>query len=164
MSSFPNSKRDRFLLSRDICSLEDDGDKLTERCKFNFHYFTVQAAGQDFGGWNQGELVDLLSHLKDYSNFSLIHWTRQPIGKSGTVLIMYDKFPTKTAFTYPKHIPHQARWGRFRLTHAKRLVGFTVPKELDGKEHPRTGVRFCANTFYVVFLDAGHKFWQSEPK
>ena len=164
MSGFSNSRRDKFLAARNICSLEDKNDRLTERCRFNFHYFTVQEAGQDFANWNHGELIELLNHLKDYSNFSLVHWTRQPIGKSGAVLAVYGEFPKKSEFTHPTHVPHQARWGRFRLNHSKRLVGFTVPKELDGQAHPETGLRFCSNTFYVVFLDADHKFWSSESK
>lgn len=164
MNSYFNSHSANFLAACNTCSLESKDDRLTERCTFNFNYFTVQSAGQDFADWKHRELVALLNHLKDYSNFPLKHWTKQPIGKSGAVLIIYGGFPKKSEFTHPNHVPHQARWGRFRLTHAKRLVGFVVPENLDGQVHPQTGERFCSNTFYVVFLDADHRFWASEAK
>lgn len=164
MNRFSNSKQQNFLASRNFASLEDIADKLTERCKFNFHYFTVQEAGQNFCDWTHIELVDLFGHIKNYCNFPLSHWERQPVGKSGSVLKIYGTFPKNSQFGHPPHVPHQALWGRFRLSHAKRLVGFVVPKELDGKAHPETGLRFCANTFYVVFLDAHHRFWSTEAK
>jgi hypothetical protein len=160
MSGFGNSRKAIFLAGREICSLDDENDLLAERCKFNFHYFLKQDAGQDFAEWDHADLASLLSHLKDYCNFPLKHWMRQPVGKSGTVLSIYGGFPKKSGFTHPKHVPHQAQWGRFRLNHSKRLVGFIVPTNLDGVEHKATGTRYCSNTFYVVFLDADHQFWR----
>ncbi|TAM53011.1 MAG: hypothetical protein EPN57_11220 [Paraburkholderia sp.] len=161
MSAFDNKRKKAFLAGRELCSLDDPNDSLVDRCKFNFHYFTVQDAGQNFPDWSHGDLISLLQHIKEYCNFPLSHWMRQPIGKSGTVLAIYGGFPKKSDFSHPKHVPHQARWGRFRLNHSKRLIGFTIPPELNGVEHRGSGLRYCSNTFYAVFLDADHRFWVS---
>jgi hypothetical protein len=164
MNRFHNTRAAKFIDSIPNCSLEAPDDTLTERCRFNLSYFTVQSAGQDFGDWNGEELAKLLSCLKEYSTKPLTYWLTQPSGKKGTVYAHYGNFPLKSEFQHPKHVPHEARWGRFRLNWAARLVGFTVPKELEDKAHSTTGKRYCSNTFYVVFLDAKHKFWGSEPK
>ena len=161
MSSFKNDKKDKFLAAIPNCSLESDTDKLTEKCKFNFAYFVKQPAGQSFDEWPADKLHKFLNRLKDLSNESLKHWMQQPAGKSGTVLSIYGAFPSKSDFTFPKHVPHQAMWGRFRLDWAGRLVGFVLPNEVRGKEHPKTGERYDCNTFYVVFLDADHRFYKS---
>lgn len=153
------TRKARFLASIPQASIEAEGDTLASRCKFNFSYFTVQEAGQDFSQWGEGQLAKLLGKLKDYSAEPLAHWMRQPVGKSGTVLAVYGAFPRRSAFTHPKHVPHQAQWGRFRLEHAVRLVGFVLPKDCHGQRHP-SGESFDCNTFYVVFLDAEHAFYQ----
>ena len=163
--SFGNSKKDSFIAGIPICSLDSATNKLTEKCKFNFAYFDKQAAGQDFHEWPEGKLHKLLNKLKEYSAESLKHWTFQPVGSSGTVLEIYGAFPKgKSDFTHPAHVPHQAQWGRFRLDSATRLVGFVVPHEYHGTAHVQTGERFDGNTFYVVFLDAGHRFYKTEKK
>lgn len=164
MKRFHNSRADRFIESIPKCSLLAVDDTITNRCRFNFSYFTAQKAGQDFGEWNGDNLAKLLGCLKDYSAQPLTYWLTQPSGKKGTVYSHYGHFPLKSEFEHPKHVPHEAQWGRFRLKWATRLIGFTVPKDLDDKAHPTTGKRYCSNTFYVVFLDANHKFWISEDK
>lgn len=161
MKPFGNTKRNSFLASFPECSLDSETDKLTTKCKFNFAYFEKQEAGQSFDEWPVDKLRKLLNKLKDYSNESLKHWMCQPIGKSGTVLSIYGTYPVKSDFKCPKHVPHQAQWGRFRTDWAGRLVGFVVPNEYHGKAHPTTGERFDRNTFYVVFLDEDHRFYKS---
>lgn len=163
--NFGNTRKDRFIAAIPVCSLDSETDKLTTKCKFNFAYFEKQVAGQDFNEWPEGKLHKLLNKLKDYSAESLKHWSLQPVGASGTVLIIYGAFPkSKSDFTCPAHVPHQAQWGRFRLDQATRLVGFVVPHDYHGKAHPVTNERFDCNTFYVVFLDAGHRFYKTEKK
>lgn len=160
---FGNSGKEKFLdLYRDRKSLDDPTDRLTEGCKFNFAYFDVQSAGQDFSDLDQQKLGKILNKLKDYSKESLEHWKKQPIGKNGTVFSNYGAFPKKSDFTQPKHIPHQVEWGRFRLDWKFRLCGFIIPKSYDGKPHKITGKNFCSNTFYVVFLDENHCFYKTE--
>jgi hypothetical protein len=160
MSGFENKRKGRFLETIPLASIEVHDDTLTKRCKFNFSYFLKQAAGQSFDEWDHGQLIKLLCKLKDYSVESLNHWKKQPIGKkSGHVLEIYGGFPKTSDFILPKHVPHQAEWGRFRLESAVRLVGFVVPSSYANKLHS-CGERFDCNTFYVVFLDMNHVFYK----
>ncbi|MEN9868654.1 MAG: hypothetical protein RL748_4244 [Pseudomonadota bacterium] len=155
-----NSKKARFLASIPLASLDAPDDTLAGRCKFNFSYFTRQAAGQDFADCDAQQLVKLLDKLKDYSKEPLAYWKNLAVGKSGSVLAIYGAFPQKSSFTHPKHVPHQAQWGRFRLDHTARLIGFVLPQAYHEQMHPCNN-RFDCNTFYVVFLDQEHSFYQN---
>lgn len=165
MSRFGNSAKTKFLDGFLEASIYADHDDLAARCKFNFSYFDVQPAGQDFEEWDHGQLKKLLNKLKDYSRESLSHWRAQPVGAAGTVLTIYGAFPmAKSDFKAPQHVPKEAQWGRFRLESAVRLVGFVLPSECSGVVHSVTKQKFDCNTFYVVFLDANHKFYKTEKK
>ena len=164
MSKFKSPLKDRFLAEIPTASMDLDDCSLTKRCKFNFSYFEKQPASQEFSEWSDEERVKLLEKLRDYSREPLTYWMTQPAGKRGTVLSIYGKFPSKSEMVHPRHVPHQAQWGRFRLDWSGRLCGFVVPKDRDGKAHPQTGVRFDTNTFYVVFLDRDHRFYSTETK
>ena len=154
MKRIKNQKRKAFLDRFPLPSLEDDRNNLTERCKFNFSYFTSnQAAGQDFHEWETKHLIDLLKKLKNYSAMSLAYW------KSLNVLKIYGSFPTNSDFVPPNSIPHQVLWGCFRLASKRRLPGFTIPTDLHRTSHKITGEYFDQNTFYVVFLDQDHRFY-----
>ena len=165
---YGNSRTDSKLeIISSLASIFKDDDKLSKRCKFNFHYFTLQSAGQDFNTWNHTQLVDLLNKLKHYSEDSLEYWQKQPIGKgSGHILEVYGKFPDKkkTDFKEPLVVPIEAKWARFRLGSSVRLVGFVIPEKYHDKVHSETGMRFDKNTFYIVFLDNKHKFYKVENK
>lgn len=163
MNPFKNTQKQKFLAQIVVTSIEDSKNDLSLRCKFNFSYFTVQSAGQDFSDWSLDQLVKLLNKLKDYGRESLNHWRSQPC-KSGTVLAVYKKFPSNSEFKNPDHIPHQAEWARFRLESGVRLVGFMLPPEFDSTTHSETGKRFDCNTFYIVFLDLNHLFYKTELK
>jgi hypothetical protein len=159
MKKFKNERAKCFLAAIPSASLDAASDTLAARGKFNFSYFDVQAkAGQDFDGWNHDELVRLLRKLKEYSTRSLREWQQEG------VLAIYGKFPTNSDFTHPKHVPHQALWGRFRLESAVRLAGFIVPEGYEGKAHAGSGQLFDRNTFYVVFLDKEHRFYITEKR
>jgi hypothetical protein len=160
MSKFKNSGKEGFLSSIPTASIELDSDLLADRCKFNFAYFEVQDAGQSFSDLTHENMAGLFNKLKDFSKESLDYWRNQRVGKSGYVLSTYGKFPSKSDFKQPKHVPHQAEWGRFRLDWASRLCGFTIPKCFDGKMHKGSGKLWCSNTFYIVFLDEEHKFYK----
>lgn len=161
MNRFNNSGKERFLASFPKASIDLESDSLALRCKFNFSYFETQAAGQNFTDLDQAKLGALLGKLQEYSKESLDYWRNQRVGKSGTVFATYGKFPARSDFTLPKHVPHQAEWGRFRLDWASRLCGFTIPKSYDGKIHKSCGRSFCSNTFYIVFIDEDHRFYKS---
>lgn len=162
MSGYKNRRAVAFLASIPAASIDDDRDDLTMRCKFNFSYFQKQDAGQDFSEWNHDQLKKLLLKLAEYSKKPLSHWTQQRAGKAGSVLAIYGDFPKSSDFTHPKHVPHQARWARFRLEQAVRLIGFIVPESYHGKPHQKTKQCFDCNTFYVVFLDINHRFYITE--
>ena len=86
-----------------------------------------------------------------------------PIGSGKhrqSVLAVYRDFPVKTKAERPKSVPIDADWARLRLEGDFRLCGFFIPNELDGKEHEKSKVRFDKNTFYVVFIDPEHNFYQ----
>lgn len=168
MNKYSNNKsKQKLNLISEYASLYKETDKLTIRCKFNFHYFNIQDAGEDFKDWNHIQLIKLMNKLKNYSENSLEYWTNQNIGKGiGHVLEIYGQFPksTQTDFSEPKAIPIEAQWGRFRLESSVRFIGFIIPNELHSQAHSITTERFDKNTFYVVFLDKDHKFYQSENK
>ncbi len=162
MTRFKNQAKQNFLASIPTCSIEHPSDSLSARCKFNFSYFEHQAAGQDFSQWSKEQLVAFMQKLKEFTRESLDYWTRQPVGKTGSVLSLYGGFPARSEFVHPKHVPHEACWARFRLDWSSRLCGFVIPKAYAGKQH--NGYAFCANTFYVVFLDDHHKFYLSKDR
>lgn len=167
MKKFKNSRTEQKVIEiSQLSSIEMENDSITIRCKFNFHYFSIQKGGQDFKEWNHNQLVKLLNKLKNYSENSLEYWARQPIGKGiGHVLEIYGKFPVKnTEFIEPKSIPIEAQWSRFRLESSVRLIGFTIPNTYFDKAHQYTSKRYDTNTFYVVFLDKEHKFYKTEKK
>ena len=161
MAKYKNSKKESFLKSIPTTSLDDNSNDLTVRCKFNFSYFTIDKAGQNFEDWSQNELSKLLNKLKEYSNFSLNHWEQETAGKY-PVFVKYASFPINTDFTKPKHIPHQAIWSRFHIENKVRLIGFVIPDEYDDKIHQGTSKRFDTNTFYIVFLDKEHRFYKTK--
>ncbi|PZP12289.1 MAG: hypothetical protein DI602_09795 [Aliarcobacter butzleri] len=160
MNKFGNSKKDNFLKENELTSsLYNTNDFLTTRCKFNFHYFdNTQQASQDFRDWDHTNLVKLLNNLKLFSESTLKKWEDEKR------LVIYTNFPVKeiTDFQKPKHIPIEARWGRFRLGSKIRVIGFVIPEDLHNKENEFTQFRWDMNTFYIVFLDKDHKFWKTE--
>lgn len=165
MSRFKNSRKSAFLDTLPTISIETDSDRLTQKCKFNFGYMDFsQKAGQKFSVWEQErQLAKLLDKIVEYTREPLSWWIKQRIGKrNNKVLEVYQKFPPKSDFIYPKHIPHDVHWARFRLEWEARLIGFVIPKEFEGRRHHNTGLHFDCNTFYVVFLDANHKFWKTK--
>jgi len=164
MSKHTNQKRDSFLSSIPTASIENKNDTITTKCKFNFAYMDFgQEAGQRFSDWGKKNLEELFEKLHHYSKDSLKYWETKRLGSgSNTVLEIYGTFPTnKSDFKFPRNIPHQAMWGRFRLEGRARLIGFVIPQEYDKKLHKNTQTFFDCNTFYVVFLDANHRFYKT---
>lgn len=159
MSRFDNKRKLGFLESIPTASFDNDDDDIASRCKFNFSYFVVPEGKTGFETWSQENLSVFLQKLKDYCRYPLLHWTRVSVGKSGSVLSIYGDFPKKSNFTYPKHVPHQAQSGRFRLDWSGRLCGFVIPKEYDNVLQRNNGCKFDCNTFYVVFIDDNHEFY-----
>ncbi|MCC4599765.1 hypothetical protein [Xanthomonas melonis] len=161
MTKFGNARKDAFLQELPRNELASKDDCLTSRCKFNFHYFVPDSPGQDWGDWGVVGLSKLLRKLQMYSERSLSDWENERAGGL-RLLTFYNDFPLRSEFKHPQNVPHDVRWGRFRLEQKIRLVGFAVPTEKKGIEHIKTKQRFCTNTFYVVFLDREHKFYITE--
>lgn len=163
MKNFPNRHKASFIESIPVASINADTDLLTNKCKFNFAYFDVQPASQSFENWTELQRKELFSKLQAYSKECLQYWKDKPIGrKNGNVLSIYGAFPSNSDFNHPKHVPHEVEWGRFRLDCSCRLVGFILPKKYDESIHLQTGKRFDCNTFYIVFLDADHRFYKTK--
>jgi hypothetical protein len=150
-----NSLKERFLSSRSDFLIDDAKGRFRENIRFSFEYFdNSQAPGQDFRDWEQEHLYKLMDKLKEYCKNPLRHWMTMKIGGGKNhVLEIYKKFPHKSEFIHPKSVPLDVDWARFRLEGDMRLVGFVVPSESCD--------RLCLlkDTFYVVFLDANHKFY-----
>jgi len=170
MGKFKNTKKSRFLSSLPESDIETSN--IATRCKFNFSFFDAsQAAGQDFCDWDSqsglNSLAELLNKVKEYTKHPLSYWLNQRVGGGGLkVLAYYGKFPEKSEFTFPAHIPHDVSWARFRLGNKVRLVGFVIPEKFANQTYS-TGskdYRYDSNSFYVVFLDREHKFYKTEQK
>lgn len=159
---FGNTKAVKFLQSfKGLTSLDADNCNLSSRCKFNFSYFD---ANQEFSGkisdWNIENICDFFDKIIDYSSRSLSELQQLGVGKNRQGLLsLYDNYPVNSMFEKPKIVPHQAKWGRFRLDQNKRLIGFVVPDEYHGVRHSITGMAYDKNTFYVVFIDNNHLFY-----
>ena len=145
--------------------LETLTDKLTARCKFNFHYFTKDKnAGQEFNEWTHKQLLKLIDKLKAYSENSLGYWQTQLLEKQ-SVLEIYGAFPkSKSKFTEPTRIPSDIQWGRFRLEGDMRLIGFIIPTDKHNDIHKGTREIYDSNTFYIVFLDSKHEFYKTKKR
>lgn len=164
MSRYSNSRKDNLLTTLAKSIIENSG--IEQKCKFNFAYFDTNSPASDFSDWDFENICDFLHKLKEFTKEPLKNWL-QPQFKHNSPLEIYNNFPpkNKTMFTYPPHVPANAKWARFRLSGEARLIGFLIPDELHN--HPSDSKNeycFDKNTFYVVFLDLNHKFWLSEKK
>lgn len=159
MSKYGQSPRKAAFLNNLPTTSIDSGD-LASRCKFNFSYFHHdQEFASNFSDLDKDSLSELLDKLKEYSKSPLQHWARMRIGGGRSVLEVYGKFPSRSEFTHPPHVPHDALWARFRIERAVRLVGFVLPSGISGKAATNCEGVYCSNTFYVVFIDTQHKFY-----
>lgn len=161
-SSSPKKKSFLNTLPQDCIATSD----IHTRSKFNFSYLDTNQLGQNFIDWDttsgNSKLVKLIDKLKEYTRQPLSFWKNQKIGKGKQggrgkrqhCLEIYGDFPSKSAFTHPNHVPEDVLWGRFRIDCDTRLAGFILPEDIN---HPNLD----SNTFYIVFLDENHEFYQS---
>ncbi|NIG74076.1 hypothetical protein F3J34_10760 [Klebsiella sp. Ap-873] len=164
---FNNPKAIKYLKSfEDLVSLDAKDCNLSLRCKFNFSYFdSNQKCSGKISDWDINGVGDFFDKLKDYSTRSLNQLQQIGIGKNRQGLLsIYDTYPNNSLFEKPKAVPHQARWGRFRLDQNKRLIGFVIPEDYNGTRHSDTGMMYDSNTFYVVFIDNNHNFYPLKKK
>lgn len=100
--------------------------------------------GQTFAHWQgTAKLSEAMETLRNYSARPL---RSQLDGKKFTE---YGDFPpdAKTSFTHPAQVPPDASWARIHVDGLHCLIGHLVE-----------------NTFYLVFFDETHDFWQSTLK
>ena len=152
-----NPLKESFLSKLPETLTENVKGKFQDHLSFNFQFFdNSQEAGQDFRDWEHEHLYKLMDKLKQYCNNPPTYWMQMPIGGGKNhVLEIYKKFPVKSDFIHPKFVPIDADWARFRLEGDMRLIGFFVNKEICSR------ITLSPNIFYVVFLDAFHKFYKS---
>lgn len=153
-----NPKKEKFLSSLPQQDFISDIADVKGKLSFNLKYFdSNQEAGQDFKDWNDKQKQELLEKLRDYSRESKTYWLNQRIGSGGLkVLEIYGDFPRNTDFEYPRHVPNDVRWARFRMESSMRLVGFFVSEESAKSK------QLSVDVFYVVFLDKDHRFYKME--
>lgn len=153
-----NPRKEKFLSNIPQQDFISDITDVKGKLSFSFKYFDGnQEAGQDFKDWNDKQKQELLEKLRDYSRESKTYWLNQRCGAGGLkVLEIYGAFPRNTDFEYPRHVPNDVRWARFRMESAMRLVGFFVSEE-DSKNK-----ELSTDVFYVVFLDKDHRFYKME--
>jgi hypothetical protein len=149
-----NPAKESFLRSIPSITIESARDRFLFTA-FSFQFFdSSQDAGQNFSDWTHEQLYKLLDKLKAYCQNTIEHWCRMPVGHGVShVLEIYGNFPAKSDFTFPKHIPIDVSWGRFRLEKDMRLIGFIINHENCCK------FGLSKNIFYVVFLDQNHRFF-----
>jgi len=159
MKKGENSRKDNFLRNFPQLTLGDADSDIALRCKFNFSYFdNNQECATDIAVWDEQNLRELFTKLKAFSAKPLQYWQQQCVGSGSHrqhMLEIYGAFPRKSGFSHPPHVPSDVDWARFRLDGKKRLIGFTIPKS-----HCRQDSRLDDNTFYIVFLDLEHNFYQ----
>jgi len=156
-----NSKKQSFLNKLPSDGIETSN--VASRCHFNFSYFCPDNGGQDWPEWNvpagSSSLESLAKKLVHFTQEPLKYWEDQRAGAGGLkILTYYPSFPNNSLFQIPRFVPHDVRWGRFRLGNKVRLAGFSIPQELDGKLDCK-GNTLSSNIFYLVFLDKNHEFW-----
>lgn len=152
-----NERKQRFLSKQPDNLVEDIKGRFQNNICFSLQFFdNSQDAGQDFSGWSKEQLLKLIEKLKHYCGEPLSCWQRMQIGHGRNhVLEIYPKFPSKSDFEHPKFVPLDVVWARFRLEDDMRIVGFFVNKEICEK------LSLNPNIFYIVFLDAHHKFYKT---
>lgn len=159
---FGNKNAREFLKQFEgLTSLDSEKCNLALRCKFNFSYFDkYQENSGVLSDWDINNICEFFDKLMEYSCRSLSELQQMGVGKNrNSLLSFYPCFPKHSKFNKPINVPHQARWGRFRMDQNKRLIGFVVPDEYHGCLHEKSGMLYDKNTFYVVFIDNNHFFY-----
>ena len=149
-------RKNNFLNSINQEQVINDIQDVKGKLTFSFRYFdSSQDAGQDFKDWSDEQKNQLLNKLKEYSKQTKLYWLNQRVGKGGLkILEIYGPFPRNSDFKKPIFIPDEVKWARFRLESAVRLVGFFIDDDTAKQQNISTDI------FYIVFLDAFHRFYK----
>jgi len=154
-----NRQRNNFLENLPKITIENTSEDIKKSLRFSFKYFdNSQEPGQGFSDWECPKLIDLLEKLKEYSKKTKKELLNMRVGAGGLhILEIYGSFPisAKTDFVYPKHVPVDVQWARFRLSSTYRIIGFFISNDNSCK------FELDSNTFYLVFLDKDHRFYKT---
>jgi hypothetical protein len=134
--------KQRSLLDGQASPPKSVRDNLEKHILFSLKHFDNNQ-GSTLKEWNNlGHFLDTFDTLKSYSTKTI------PEAEQGSFTI-YGDFPPaeKTDFTHPKHVPPDARWASLHIKGVPCLAGHVVD-----------------NIFFIVILDADHRFWIAEKK
>lgn len=138
--AFNKSKR-KGEITRAIESKEREDKGASNNMKFSLQDFdSSQKYGSGFSDWQSDKL---LSHAMDLMRgYSKRPWIQQV---DGDKFCVYGKWPEKTLFDCPKNLELDSNWARIHVNGKAVIVGHLL-----------------VDTFYIVFLDKSHAFWQTE--
>lgn len=128
-------------------------NQAAEVISFNYRYFQYgEKGGQSFEEWEKEKyLSDLNNKLKNFSAKK-----KQELIQEGT-LELYTSYPQDSLFEIPRAlVGRDLSWARFRITGARRLIGFFLKKP---REDSLVDLGHnWRDIFFVVFLDKDHEF------
>lgn len=164
-NSFNNPKKQARLKQIEQAHLEElflEAKKLEGLTKFCFAYYDhSQEYSKSVEQFQEKNfLVETVNKLVEFGKHPLIYWRQQFATRKSRIFTEYGDFPVKKSwFKNPTHVPHNIIWARFRLNNLLRLAGFIIPNDEKSKS-----IYQCLdkNTFYVVFLDDDHKFYDPD--
>ncbi len=134
----PLIEKSEFKLRLEKKIKEEAGLKGNFRVSFE-DFDSSQKFGSSFADWQKcGWLSHMLDVIKGYCKRPL----REQI--DGKKFVSYGSFPPKekTEFNCPSYLSEDLEWGRIHLSGKIIVAGHII-----------------GNTFYIVFLDKSHKFW-----
>lgn len=102
---------------------------------FSFRHLDLNQ-GQSFDHWEESGLLALA--MNTFRNYS----TQKMTSAFSERFKCYPAMPEHCEFTHPRHVPADAKWTSMHIQGKECVIGHIVK-----------------NIFYVVFLDAHHKFY-----
>lgn len=100
--------------------------------------------GQTFENWEEENLLALaIKKLQGVCSLTSVEAIQQQVIKE----YPKSRFPEKSDFCHPKHIPSDIAWCSMHIQGKECVIGY-----------------FEDNIFHIVFLDKDHKFWITEKK
>lgn len=99
--------------------------------------------GQSYATWESEKILSRLAEKLQYiSQCNIVEAQQQGYIK------IYGQFPPRSLYKHPQHIAQDVKWA--------------VIKNINGQKG-RVAGHVIDNVFYIVFLDAEHKFWVTDP-
>jgi hypothetical protein len=141
-----NSLDERYLKRKQNIREEKKTKEDLPKIVFSFKDFdkTQIPPGQLHEEWQKDKLLAyMLEKFNEICKCNIVEALQQNMIK------LYDGFPEKSEFRYPKTVIRDER------------IKWAVIMNIKGQK-PRVAGHIIDNVFYVVFLDKEHKFFPSE--